>query len=197
MSIIKLPGFGGRAKSKKTSDSVGVLNAGRIAGTWSERLHGIFECGLDFRDKAILDVGCNMGIIGYEISKCSPSFYHGVDVHEPSIDICKRLFSAISTNSRFNVLDLANLGNLRSEIEDTYDIVLYLAVDQHLRVQNAQAADAVAEYLLMHCSESLLFRGPPESTARFDVIAHQNGFAVSYLSEKVGVVNPLIRYDRA
>ena len=97
-------------------------------GTISERLSGIFDVDLDYAGKSILDVGCNIGIIGYEISKSRPKLIHGIDSYRPAIDTARRIFMGVDTESAFHAVDLANDRALHRVLEPQYDIVLLLAV---------------------------------------------------------------------
>ncbi|MER8886143.1 class I SAM-dependent methyltransferase [Mesorhizobium sp. M0500] len=83
-------------------------------------------------DKEILDIGCNMGVVAYEISKLRPSSIHGIDIAKPHIETAKMLLRGSPVHARFDRLNLGSrrLGNI---LLPKYDIVLLLAVYQHMQ----------------------------------------------------------------
>jgi len=63
---------------------------------WQSRFQTLASFGIDYRDKVILDAGCNLGILGYEISKQKPAFYHGIDVDRAALNVARGIFSGVS-----------------------------------------------------------------------------------------------------
>jgi 2-polyprenyl-3-methyl-5-hydroxy-6-metoxy-1,4-benzoquinol methylase len=61
-------------------------------GSWRDRLTDLFNCGFDFAGKTILDAGCGVGVIAYEISKRGPTFIHGVGAFPPAIAVARAIF---------------------------------------------------------------------------------------------------------
>ncbi|TKB75006.1 MAG: hypothetical protein E5W81_16190, partial [Mesorhizobium sp.] len=64
----------------------------RFKGTWDDRLDGLFSAEVDYAGKSILDVGCNMGVVAYEISKLGPTSIHGIDILKPHIETARMIF---------------------------------------------------------------------------------------------------------
>ena len=54
-----------------------------FTGDWAHRFQGLFDCGVVFSGKSILDAGCNVGIIAYEVAKLGPASIHGIDRFSP------------------------------------------------------------------------------------------------------------------
>ena len=162
-----------------------------FSGTLHSRSDGLFEHGIDFKDKSVLDVGCNIGIVAYEIAKRSPSLIHGFDSHRRSIEIAQVIFHRIPAESRFWVLDLGHLE--KRALSRRYDIVLLLAIDHHVRRQvGDERADDVLADLCGACSQTVMFRGPGGTSTWHAVsVIERCGFlAVSMSPEKI------IRLDR-
>ena len=80
----------------------------RFTGEWSDRLNGLFSCGVDFAGRSILDLGCNMGIVAYEIAKHGPVSIHGVDQNRQHIQIARSIFQAVPVESRFDCMSIAS-----------------------------------------------------------------------------------------
>jgi len=173
-----------------------VSAAGAFSGTWQDRLSGIADADCAFRDKTILDVGCSLGVIDYEISKYAPKLVHGCDIHEASVEVARSIFLAVDVESNFWTLDLRDGDALRQTVNRDYDIILCLAVDQHVRKQIGDRADDVMQYLLSRCTSTLLFRGTPNSESAVLDLARNNGFEETYRGHASGSIAPLIRFDR-
>lgn len=107
-------------------------NRKRFKGTWEDRLDGLFSANVEYTGKSILDVGCNMGVVAYEISKLKPNSIHGIDILKSHIETAKMIFLGSDVPSRF---DCINLGNRRQGrmLQPKYDIVLLLAVYHHMQ----------------------------------------------------------------
>lgn len=104
----------------------------RFTGTWDDRLDSLFSVGVDYAGKSILDLGCNMGVVAYEIAKQGPSFIHGVEKHPPHVYVAQTIFSGVGTPSRFDCTRIGSSQFYRL-LRPSYDIVLMLAVYHHFR----------------------------------------------------------------
>lgn len=173
--------------------------SGRFQGNWCACLRGLFdpETGLDFRDKKILDIGCSIGIIAYEISKRNPRRIQGIDGHAPSIEVAKRIFNAVDIPSRFDVVDLRDPKAVREVITDQQDIVLLLGVDHHVRSWDHDSeADVLLRFLAEMCRSTILFRGPPDSEERVGRTLSEGGFEVGYRADGELPIPPLVKFNR-
>lgn len=173
-----------------------VPYAGTFTGTWDDRMSGLFECGVEYAGKSVLDIGSNLGMIAYEIAKKGPSRITGADVHAASVQISQRIFEAVQVPSAFSVVDLGDSQALRDTVTGKFDIVLYLAVDQHVRRQIGAKADDVARHLFDSCTEALLFRAPEKSTDRVRAIAAECGFAQTWEQADSDPIRPLMVFRR-
>ena len=152
----------------------------RYSGTISDHLSGVFDFDLDYAGKSILDVGCNIGMIAYEISKSRPKSIQGIDNFRPAIDTAQRIFMGIDTESEFHDVDLTNHRALHHILKPHYDIVLYLSVWHQLKLSKGQQkADEITRELASRCEEHLLARVPLENEKEFTTLLEAEGFTVA------------------
>jgi 2-polyprenyl-3-methyl-5-hydroxy-6-metoxy-1,4-benzoquinol methylase len=147
----------------------------KFAGTWEDRLDGLFDCGVDYTGKRIIDVGCNMGVIAYEIAKLRPKSIHGIDILYPHITVARRLFQGSNIESRF---DRINLGSrkLPSLLSPEYDIALLLAVYHHMfRSLGEKRAEQVLDTIVGRCS-TVVARVPNVTTRKLQTRLELAGF---------------------
>jgi SAM-dependent methyltransferase len=155
-----------------------------FAGAWEDRLSDLFDCGVDYSGRTILDAGCNMGIIAYEISKHRPASIHGIDTYRPALRLARQLFLGIEIESRFDRLDLT-ARHAEAKLAPEYDLVLFLSVYHHIKKQNGvAAAEGAVRRLTTRCREALIARLPPGFDAEFIDLMKGLGFAVAYDGEK-------------
>ena len=150
-------------------------------GNWEHRLAGVFDCNVDFSGKTILDAGCNVGIIDYEIAKRSPAFIHGIDSYWGGINAARHIFHGVDVESRFDVADITNDRKLRRLLRPSYDIVIMMAVWQHIRTARGQAvADRVVATLAEHCTGVFIVRIKESMSNEFLAVMRRQGFRVAY-----------------
>ena len=114
----------------------------RVGRSWRQRIEDLDACGIDYSGKTVLDAGCNVGILAYEISKRGPAFIHALDG--------SRQMRSVDTPHRLDLVDLADDRRLREVLRPAYDIVQLLAVYQH--VERA-SGDALARRMLATLAE--------------------------------------------
>lgn len=162
----------------------GLLGASRFqtlfSGTWEERLADLFDCGVDFAGKRVLDAGSNMGIVAYEINKRRPAFIHGIDNYRPAVTIARRLFMAVDVPHRFDLVDVLDERRIRAVLEPAYDIVLMMALWQHIRRANPEKATRFLGVVTAACREAIIFRGSERIAAHFEEAVAPAGFTVAY-----------------
>jgi len=164
-------------------------------GAWATRLEGLFDLTLEYADASILDVGCNMGIIGYEICKRKPVFFHGVEAMLLHSLVAKMVFQGVEVENRIERLDITAEKKRRKTLLSGYDIIVYLAVHQHIRRQvGAAGAREVAADLFSRCRRSLVFRGP--HLEEMSALALSNGFELKEIIDNSNV-NPLALFQRS
>lgn len=161
---------------------------------WWARVENLFDANVSFKDKSVLDVGCNMGIVGYELCKQSPKTYHGVDILDSHINVANSIFRAVPVESNIESFDLTDDTVRASKLRPEYDVVLYLAVHQHLkRATNEMHTRRIALDLFARCKENLVFRGP--DLEEIKLIAKESGFRINTEFER-GRLNALCSFTR-
>lgn len=150
------------------------------AGTWDDRLDGLFSCGVDYSGKTILDVGCNMGIVAYEIAKHRPAYVHGIDILKPHTRVARSIFLGSSVESRFDAMSLGSR-KLQSVLNDSYDIVLLLlAVYQHVRRGLGQEKADRIFIDIINRAQTVVARVPDEDDIRLQSLIEDAGFTLSH-----------------
>jgi hypothetical protein len=150
-------------------------------GTWRERIGDLFDCGVDFRNRTILDVGCNMGIIAYEIAKREPQSIHGVDIDKNYTRVARMIFHGIPLESRFDRLDLTRSRDVARVLKPSYDIVVFLAVYRHLRKAKGQTvALGATEQLFSRCGETFILRTRSSLVPEIEKVASRFGLSLVF-----------------
>ncbi len=152
-------------------------------GHWEDRIDGLFDMGVEFQAASVLDIGCNMGIVGYEVCKHGPVAYCGVEGSRVHAFVAEMIFKGVSTPSRIVWGNITKPSVRKKLFEQRYDVVLYLAVHQHIRKQVGQAVAAdVLSDLFEHCTKTLVFRGP--DLEEVSEMAKRHGFVLGETGEK-------------
>jgi 2-polyprenyl-3-methyl-5-hydroxy-6-metoxy-1,4-benzoquinol methylase len=129
----------------------------RVGRPWRQRLADLLACEVDYAGKTVLEAGCNVGILAYEITKLGPSFVHAIDGSRPVLNAARLILRSVETPHR---LDLVNLGDderLRAMLEPSYDIVQLLAVYQHVeRARGDRVARRMLATLAERCKETFI-----------------------------------------
>jgi 2-polyprenyl-3-methyl-5-hydroxy-6-metoxy-1,4-benzoquinol methylase len=135
----------------------------RVGRPWRQRLEDLLACEIDYANKTVLDAGCNVGILTYEISKLGPSFIHAIDGSHPVLNAARLILRSIETPHRVDLVNLANDKRLRAVLEPSYDIVQLLAVHQHVeRARGGAAARRMLATLAERCSETFIAASQPD-----------------------------------
>jgi 2-polyprenyl-3-methyl-5-hydroxy-6-metoxy-1,4-benzoquinol methylase len=90
----------------------------------------------------VVDAGCNVGILAYEISKRGAAFIHALDGSPQMLAAAKLIFRSVDTPHRLDLVNLANDRCLRGVLRPAYDIVQLLAVYQHVERARGDALAA-------------------------------------------------------
>jgi 2-polyprenyl-3-methyl-5-hydroxy-6-metoxy-1,4-benzoquinol methylase len=134
----------------------------RVGRSWPQRIEDLDACGIDYAGKTVLDAGCNIGILAYEIAKRGPAFIHLIDGSREMLDAARLIFRSVDTPHRLDLVDLANDRRLRKVLRPSYDIVQLLAVYQHVaRARGDRAARLMLATLAEHCSETFVAASNP------------------------------------
>lgn len=107
----------------------------RVAGLNNIRLDGITDLTLRAKGKAVFDIGCNRGMVGYQFAENYASIVHGCDIYADGINVAREVFADLrSVESRFEVVDLTKGPKALGVFEmNGYDIILCLAVYHKLK----------------------------------------------------------------
>jgi 2-polyprenyl-3-methyl-5-hydroxy-6-metoxy-1,4-benzoquinol methylase len=135
----------------------------RVGRSWRQRLEDLFACEIDYHGKRVLDAGCNVGILAYEIAKLEPSFIHAIDGSQPELDAARIVLCSVEVPTRLDLVDLADDARLRSVLEPGYDIVQLLAVYQHVhRARGDAAARRMLVTLAERCTRTFIAATQPD-----------------------------------
>jgi len=99
---------------------------GHFSGTIYDRIDGlknVFEVAFG---QTVLDLGCNCGLVAYELSKYEPKAITGIDRDQRDIQNARRIFERVPVESRFMCKDV-----FEAELQP-HDIVLFLGLWHHL-----------------------------------------------------------------
>lgn len=134
----------------------------RVGRSWRQRIEDLDACGIDYAGKTVLDAGCNVGILAYEISKRGPAFIHALDGSPQMLAAAKLIFRSVDTPHRLDLVDLANDRCLREVLRPAYDIVQLLAVYQHVeRARGDALARRMLATLAERCTETFVAASNP------------------------------------
>jgi SAM-dependent methyltransferase len=107
----------------------------RVAGHHDIRLDGMLDLVIRARGASVMDIGCNRGLVGFEMANNGASLVHGCDNYAEGIDVARHLFADLrNVESQFECIDLTKGGAaLKPFGAQQYDIVLMLATYHKLK----------------------------------------------------------------
>lgn len=107
----------------------------RVAGYHDIRMDGMLDLVIRARDARVMDIGCNRGLVGFEMANNGARLVHGVDNYAEGIETARRLFIDLrNVESRFECVDLTKGPEAVSLFgKMSYDIVLMLATYHKLK----------------------------------------------------------------
>ncbi len=138
----------------------------RVAGMHDIRMDGMTDLVVRAKGASVLDLGCNRGLVGFEMANNGATLVHGCDVYEQGILTARELFADLrSVESQFEVVDLtggpAALSVFGSRI---YDIVLMLATYHKLkRIMSEEDLSALMLGLGQRTGQWFAWRATSES----------------------------------
>ena len=112
------------------------------------RYHDFFVCRIN-HDERVLDVGCGIGALAYDVAEKAEAYVVGIDIDPGSIARAQKLFSHQGVEYR--------IGDIRTEtLETPFDVVIFSNVLEHLleRVKILRLMREVA------CPDRILIRVP-------------------------------------
>ncbi len=141
----------------KREDEKGLQR--RVAGYHDIRLDGLTDIVLRARGASVLDLGCNRGLVGFEMANNGAVKVHGCDIDPGCIDVARGVFIDLrAVESRFEVVDLTK------EIpfpDQRYDITLMIATYHKLkRVMAQEDLSKLVKNLGKRTDKFFVWRGP-------------------------------------
>jgi 2-polyprenyl-3-methyl-5-hydroxy-6-metoxy-1,4-benzoquinol methylase len=135
----------------------------QVGRPWRQRIEDLDACAIDYAGKTVLDAGCNVGILAYEIAKSGPAYLHLLDASRDMLQAAKLIFRAVETPHRLDLVDLTNDRKLRKVLRPGYDIVQLLAVYQHVaRARGDGAARRMLATLAERCTRTFVAASNPD-----------------------------------
>lgn len=169
-----------------------------FTGKWEDRCNGLFDLGVDYAGKRILDLGSNMGIVAYEISKRGPAFIHGIEKSRHHNHVANMIFQGCSVESRFERVNIGK-SKFASALEPSYDIVLMLAVYHYLR--GSFGLERAAEILetVATRTQVMIVRTPPIFVDEISETLKRSGLLKekTIFSPNPKVAGPLILFRKS
>lgn len=165
----------------------------RVAGYHDIRLDGLTDLVLRAKGQKVLDLGCNRGLVGFEMANNGAKVIHGCDIDPDCIWTAKGLFADLrAVESRFEVVDLTQAIPFPGEL---YDIVLMIATYHKIkRVMPTDRLTALMQNLAGRTDKFFAWRGNGEMLeAEEEMAALDRDLAglkrvhTSYLSKTLGL----------
>jgi SAM-dependent methyltransferase len=130
----------------------------RVAGYHDIRLDGLTDIVTRARGQKVLDLGCNRGLVGFEMANNGASVVHGCDLDPDCIDVARGVFADLrAVESRFEVVDLTKEMPFP---EERYDIVLMIATYHKIkRVMSVGDLSALIINLAKRTDKFFVWRG--------------------------------------
>lgn len=119
----------------------------RVAGYHDIRLDGMLDLVIRARGASVFDLGCNRGLVGFEMANNGARLVHGCDHFAEGVVTARQIFADLrNVESRFEVVDLSKGAAAMTAFAGTrYDIVLALATIHKLK--RVMSEDALAALL--------------------------------------------------
>jgi SAM-dependent methyltransferase len=172
----------------------------RVVGYHDLRLDGMLDLVIRARGASVMDIGCNRGLVGFEMANNGATLVHGCDNYAEGIQAAQHLFADLrNVETQFEVVDLTKgAAALRPFGTGGYDIVLMLATYHKLkRIMAEHALSDLMMHLANRTTKWFGWRGTSEKAAEneAEMTALDRDFRscglkrihTSYLSKTLGV----------
>lgn len=137
----------------------------RVAGYHDLRLDGMLDLVIRARGASVMDIGCNRGLVGFEMANNGAKLVHGVDNYPEGIETARHLFADLrNVESQFEVSDLSKGVPSLTQFGTThYDIVLMLATYHKLnRVMDPNLLSDLVRHMGRRTNQYFGWRGTSE-----------------------------------
>lgn len=172
----------------------------RVAGHHDLRLDGMLDLVIRARGSSVMDIGCNRGLVGFEMANNGATTVHGCDNYAEGIEVARHLFADLrNVEHQFECVDLTHGPiALKAFGVRNYDIVLMLAT--YHKLKRIMSEEALAD-LMKHFGKSTVrwfgWRGTSEKANEneLEMLALDRTFKhcglkrihTSYISHTLGV----------
>ncbi len=183
-------GFG-----RRLANALGLgLGRKNFQGDLFGRFQGLEELFALARGRSVLDLGMSEGHIAYEFARHGASAVHGLEQHRDKVRFAERLFRDVAIDTRFRVANLAVSGDVfdrryGADLDERYDIVLFLGVYHHLKKEMA-AADlaSLVDAITARAGEFLAVR--TNALPEFEAHILERGLSLHYEAprEEIGLL---------
>lgn len=113
----------------------------RVAGYHDIRMDGLADLVIRARGASVLDIGCNRGLVGFEMANNGATVVHGCDIYKEGIRTARELFADLrAVETQFECIDLTKPDALSVFSDRRYDIILMLATYHKLKREMATPA---------------------------------------------------------
>lgn len=117
-------------------------------GSIFDRLLGLEEVLEECEGKTVLDVGFSTGLVAYEFARRGASLIHGLEKERDLTWLARQIFRDVPIESQFRSADLTDGAagiekRYGAMLLPSYDIVLFLGVYHHLKMEASELAKLV------------------------------------------------------
>lgn len=134
----------------------------RVAGPHDLRLDGVADILTRCRGKSVLDLGCNRGMVAYEMAINGARVLHGADSSPTAIEVAREVFADMRQVQqwRFEVCDLSEgPKSLEPFGNGQWDIILMLATLHKLgRIMSREDLAGLLTHLGGRCTKWFVWR---------------------------------------
>jgi len=168
----------------------------RVQGYHDIRMDGLTDLVLRAKDASVLDVGCNRGLVSFEMANNGARLCHGCDSFVEGIDTARQIFADLrNCESRFEVIDLTK-ATLKAFGSQRYDISLMLATYHKLKrvmppeplaALIADIADRTTKYFAWRATSDATGDNAQEMAQLDRDLKDFRRIHTSYISQQLGV----------
>jgi 2-polyprenyl-3-methyl-5-hydroxy-6-metoxy-1,4-benzoquinol methylase len=153
----------------------------RQSGFQVDRLDGVGDIICRANGATVLDIGCNRGMVSYELAQNGASVVHGCDIWEPGLVVAREVFSELPCKSLFVLADLSGGQKALSasfgiSYRPRYDIVLFMAIYHKLkRTMPEERLSDLVRHIAGKAGQFLLLREPEEEAEEIAALVSRFG----------------------